>query len=404
MTVINAECLIAFLQQQVALFKDFPAGKLEELVNGSQVTTFDPNEAIIKFGEEGWFIGVLIEGIAKASHTDDSGQTHQLGILNPGDIFGEMAVMTGDKRMADIIGVTRCKALLIPLALFSTVLVVHPPAIRFLSRMISERSRQLGTADTRKDLESSAIRNSEDPYGLKLHGDKPEKLLVIDCDLSSLQYHLYDTVDETNDIDGVIKGIGDDGTTHTWRAGGETRSRGLPRGAHQEAFSALVAHLQASVPSGLSAVTAVGHRVVHGGETFDGPVLITDIVMNRIRELARFAPRHNPVNLIGITEAQRLFPQVPQVAVFETSFHHTLPSYAFLYGLPYEHYRRDRVRRYGFHGLSHAYVSLRAAQFLKRPYNELEIISCHLGHDASICAVDHGRSVDTSMGLTPQKA
>lgn len=397
---IDAECLVTFLQQRVAIFKDFPPGRLEELVNGSQVTTFEANEAIVKFGEEGWFIGVLIEGVAKVCHTDDSGQTHQLGILSFGDIFGEMAVMTGEKRMADIIGVNRCKALLIPLALFSTVLVAHPPAIRFLSRIISERSRQLGTLDGRKDLESSAIRRSEDPYGLSLHGDKPEKLLVIRCDESSLKYHLYDTLDERNDIDGEIGRIGEDGTSHTWRFRGKTLSHGLPRGSHREAFSALTAHMQASVPSGLSDVTAVGHRVVHGGETFDGPVFITDEVVGRIRELARFAPRHNPVNLIGIDEARRLFPHVPQVAVFETSFHHTMPPYAYLYGLPHDCYERDRVRRYGFHGLSHAYVSLKAAQFLKRPYNELEIISCHLGHETSICAVDHGRSVDTSMGLT----
>lgn len=402
MTDINTECLIVFLQQQVELFEDFPTGRLEELVNGSQVTTFEANEAIIKFGEEGWFVGVLIEGMARACHTDDTGVIHQLGTLNPGDIFGEMAVMTGERRMADIIGVTRCKALLIPLALFSTVLVTHPPAIRFLSRIISERSRQLGTMDIRKDMESSAIRKSDDPYGLKLRGDKPQKLLVIRCAPSSLKYHLYDTVDEANDIAGVIEPVDrDDGMTHTWRVRGETRSRILPGGGHREAFSALVADLRASVPSAVAGVTAVGHRVVHGGETFDGPVVVTDEVMDRIRELARFAPRHNPVNLIGITEARRLFPRVPQVAVFETSFHHTLPSYAYLYGLPYEFYERDRVRRYGFHGLSHAYVALVAAQFLKRPYNELEIISCHLGHDASICAVDHGRSVDTSMGLTP---
>jgi acetate kinase len=401
MTDINAECLIDFLQNKVVLFKDFPPLKLEELVNGSQVTTFEANEAIIKFGEEGWFIGVLLEGIAKAAYTDDSGQMHQLGTIKPGDFFGEMAVMTGDKRMADIIGVMRCKALLIPQALFSTLLLVHPPAVRYLSKIITERLRQLVMGDTRDDLQSSAIKKSEDPYGFKLHGDKPEKLLVINCDLSSLSYHLYDTVDERNDIGGVIERIGDEGTSHTWRVRGETLSCGLPKGTHRDAFSTLVAQLQASVPSGLSGVTAVGHRVVHGGEKFDGPVIITDEVVDQIQELARFAPRHNPVNLIGIGEARRLFPQAPQVAVFETAFHHTLPSYAYLYGLPYEYYERDRVRRYGFHGLSHAYVSLKAAQFLKRPYNELEIISCHLGHDASICAVDHGRSVDTSMGLTP---
>lgn len=401
MTHLDAEHLVAFLQQQVGIFKDFPPDRLEELVNGSQVSTFEANEAIVKFGEEGWFIGVLIEGVAKVCHTDDSGQTHQLGVLSSGDIFGEMAVMTGEKRMADIIGVDRCKVLLIPLALFSTVLVAHPPAIRFLSRIISERSRQLGTLDGRKELESSALRKSDDPYGLSLRGDKPERLLVICCDESSLKYHLYDTHDERNDIDGRIEGIGKDDASHTWRFRGKTESRRLPGGTHREAFAALTTQVRASVPVGLADVTAVGHRVAHGGEMFDGPALITDAVVSQIRELARFAPHHNPFNLIGIDETRRLFPQVPQVAAFETSFHHTLPPYAYLYGLPYECYERDHVRRYGSHGLSHAYASLKAAQFLKRPYNELEIISCHLDREASICAVEHGRSVDTSMGLTP---
>jgi acetate kinase len=401
MIPISTECLIAFLQQQVALFRDFPPDKLRELVDGAQVTTFEANEAIIKFGEEGRFIGVLLEGVARASHTDDSGRVHQLGKLNAGDIFGEMAVMTGDKRMADVIGVTRCTALLIPLALFSTVLVTHPPAIQYLSRMISQRSRQQGMVDTRKDLGAAALRKSEDPYGLQLHGDKPERLLVIDCDLGSLKYCLYDTEDERNEIHGVVERIGGEGAAHVWRFRGETRSRDLPRVTHREALAAVVAELSAAAPSGRFEVTAIGHRVMHGGEKFSGPVLITDEVLDQIQELARFAPLHNPVSRLGIDEARRLFPSVPQVAVFETAFHHTLPSYAYLYGLPYEYYERSRVRRYGFHGLSHAYVSLKAAQFLKRPYNELEIISCHLGHDASVCAVDHGRSVDTSMGLTP---
>ncbi len=401
MTEINVERLIAFLRQQVPLFADFPVDKLESLVSASPVTTFEPHEAIVKFGEEGRFFGVLVEGVANASYTDDRGQIHPLGTLKPGDIFGEMAVMTGDKRMADIVGVTRCQALLIPQALFSTVLVTHPPAIRLLSKMISERSRQLGTADTRKDLESSALRSSTDPYGLKLHSDKPEMLLVISSDSASLKYHLYDTADDANDIVGRIEWIGDDGMTHTWQFRGETRSRELPGGAHPEAFSALVTELQTALPTGLADITAIGHRVAHGGELFEGPVLITDAVVDQIQELARFAPLQNPVNLRVIQEARRRFPQIPHVAVFDTAFHHTLPSYAYLYGLPYHYYEQDRVRRYGFHGLSHAYVALKAAQFLRRPYNELEIISCHLGHDASLCAVDHGRSVDTSMGMTP---
>ena len=145
----------------------------------------------------------------------------------------------------------------------------------------------------------------------------------------------------------------------------------------------------------------VGHRVVHGGERFTEAVVVDEQVLKDIEALNPLAPLHNPVNVAGIREAMRVFASVPHVAVFDTAFHHTLPSYAYLYGLPYEYYEKRAVRRYGFHGSSHSYVVLRAAQHLQKRVNELEIISCHLGNGASVCAVDHGRSVDTSMGFTP---
>lgn len=397
MTHTNIESIVAFLRKEVALFSDFSPEKLAELVDGSQVTTYEPNEAIIKFGDDGWFIGVLLDGIATASYTDDRGQLHPIGSLKAGDIFGEMAVMTGDKRMADIIGAMRCRVLVIPQALFSTLLVIHPPTIRQLSKIISERSRQLGIVDSRKSMESAVVKSSADPYGLSLHSDQPEQLLVIDCRSDLLRYAVYDTADEKNPIEGFIEGIGSKQAVHTHSIRGQPQSRRLPKASHQEAFSALAAAL---TTAGL-AITAIGHRVVHGGESFNGPAFITPAVIAEIEALSRFAPRHNPFNLIGIHETLRRFPHLPQVAVFDTSFHHTLPTYAYLYGLPYAYYEQHKIRRYGFHGLSHAYASLKAAQFLKRPYNELEIISCHLGHDASLCAVDHGRSIDTSMGLTP---
>jgi acetate kinase len=398
----NADKTIDFLRANVPLFKDFPLPTLQELVHGSRLMTFEPNEAIIEFGEEGWFLGILIEGRAKVSYTDDSGKVHQLNLLKSGDIFGEMSVMTGDKTVADVIGDTRCKALLIPHALFSTVLITYPPAVRYLSKVISERSRKLSSGDG--DLKSSALMKSGDPYGLSLHSDKPARLLIINCGSSSLKYNLFDTVDEKNNIKGVIERIGEDGTLHTWNRKGEKKSVALPKATHREAFAEVATSLTNKERGGLSSlaeITAIGHRVVHGGDAFSGSAIITPEVISKIENLSALAPLHNPVNLTGIREATRAFPQVPQVAVFDTSFHHTLPSYAYLYGLPYEYYEEKKIRRYGFHGMSHSYVALTAAQFLKRPYNELELVSCHLGNGASMCAVDHGRSVDTSMGLTP---
>jgi acetate kinase len=152
---------------------------------------------------------------------------------------------------------------------------------------------------------------------------------------------------------------------------------------------------------GAGEVSVVAHRVVHGGEKLTEGTLITDEVLAQIEALNPLAPLHNPVNVAGIREMRRLFPAVPHVAVFDTAFHHTLPAHAYLYGLPYELYEKKRVRRYGFHGTSHHYVSLRAAQALGRQLKELRLVSCHLGNGSSLCAVDHGRSVDTSMGFTP---
>jgi acetate kinase len=178
----------------------------------------------------------------------------------------------------------------------------------------------------------------------------------------------------------------------------------LPTGGFPEAIRAMVAALTSKddgVIAGGGEVTVVAHRVVHGGERFTEATVVTDEVLNELEKLSPLAPLHNPVNVAGIREMRRHLPAVPHVAVFDTAFHHTLPAYAYLYGLPYDLYERKGVRRYGFHGMSHAYVSLRAAEHLGRRPNELELVSCHLGNGSSLCALDHGRSVDTTMGFTP---
>ena len=393
-----------FLQSRSPLFAEFPQERLRELVAGSRLTTFEPNEAVIEFGEEGRFMGILIEGEALASTTDDAGEQHRIGMLRAGDTFGEMSLMTGDKTMADVIGVTRCTALLIPKALFATAILTHPPAIQRLSRTITERLRVIAYENKGRDLAASALRRSDDPYGLELRTDEPAKILVINCGSSSLKYNLFDTADEQRNARGSIECIGQSGTIHTYRRGASQGRRELPAGTHRDAFADMMQMLLAPDGGPLRSVrdvTAVGHRVVHGGQTFSSPVLITDDVVREIEAAAHLAPLHNFVNLTGICEARRLLPQVPHVAVFDTAFHQTMPPYAYLYGLPYEYFERKGIRRYGFHGPSHLYVALKAAQFLKRPFNELEIVSCHLGNGASVCAVDHSRSVDTSMGLTP---
>lgn len=151
----------------------------------------------------------------------------------------------------------------------------------------------------------------------------------------------------------------------------------------------------------LDEIAAVGHRVVHGGEKFSSAVLINDEVLAAIEECCDLAPLHNPANLIGIRACQELMPGVPQVAVFDTAFHQTMPDYAYTYGIPYEYYEKYKVRRYGFHGTSHSFVSKRTAELLGKDIKDTKIIVCHLGGGASICAVEGGKSIDTTMGLTP---
>jgi len=390
-----------FLKQQVAVFKDFTADRLKQLVDGSRVASFEANEVILHQGAEAAHFGVVLSGAVAASVTGDAGTRQALGRLEDGGTFGEGALMTGNPLLADFIAESRCEVLLIPVSLFQSVIVAEPGAVQLISRTIAERMKML-LADPAKA--AAALRQGDDPYGLNLKGERPEKILVINCGSSSLKYSFYDTADESRQARGQVERIGIDGTRLAQRGPKGEVKRELPKGDFAAAFKAMVealTHKETGIITGAGEVSVVAHRVVHGGEKFTEGTLITDEVLAQIEALNPLAPLHNPVNVAGIREMKKLFPAVPQVAVFDTAFHHTLPAHAYLYGLPYELYEKKGVRRYGFHGTSHNYVALRAAQFLKRGPNALRLVSCHLGNGSSVCAVDHGRSVDTTMGFTP---
>jgi acetate kinase len=186
-----------------------------------------------------------------------------------------------------------------------------------------------------------------------------------------------------------------------WTIQGEKGRLELDMNGHRKALAAIMEQLHATVLTGDREVSAVGHRVAHGGPNFGDPELITPSVLAEIEELAFYAPLHNPASASGIRTAQEMFPGVPQVAVFDTAFHHTMPDYAYTYGLPYELTTKLGLRRYGFHGTSHQYVAERTARLVGRPVDQLKIITCHLGNGSSITAVKRGKCVDTSMGLTP---
>jgi acetate kinase len=396
--------IVTFLRTRVPLVGAFPDDRLEELVSGSRVASFEVNEAVAYQGSEAAHLGVLLSGSIAASATGDGGTRQPIARMEAPATFGELALMTGDPMAADLIAESRCEVLLIPVTLFQSIIVAAPEAVRIISKTVAERMMMV-MSDPAKA--AAALRTGNDPYGLGLRGERPEKILVVNLGSSSLKYSFFDTSDESRDTRGSIERVGMEGTRlRHLGPNGEIR-RDLPGGGFPEAFAAMVAALTA--PGDKSAgvigragdVSMVVHRVVHGGERFTEATLITDEVLSRLDELSPLAPLHNPVNLAGIREARRLFPSVPHVAVFDTAYHHTLPPHAYLYGLPYEYYEKKSVRRYGFHGSSHQYAGLRAAQFLGRRPNELRIVSCHLGNGSSLCAVDHGRSVDTTMGFTP---
>jgi len=399
--MVEPKDIVQFLRTSVPLFSGFTDDRLGAIVAGSRVASFEEHEVLAHHGADATHFGVILSGTVGTSIVGDGGVRQCLGRLEASETFGDMALMTGEKLLADFVAESRCQALFIPVPLFQSEIMADPRAVQFISRNIAERFRLLA-GDPGKA--TAALQKSSDPYGLTLKGERPEKILVVNCGSSSLKYTFFDTADPSRDARGLVERIGIDGTRHKYRGPKGEIATELPKGAFPAAFRAMMDALtskEAGVLKSPNELSVVAHRVVHGGERFTEATLVSDAVLVQLEALSPLAPLHNPVNLAGIREMRALLPAVPQIAVFDTAFHHTMPAHAYLYGLPYELYEKKGVRRYGFHGMSHAYVSLRAAQFLGRRPNELELVSCHLGNGSSLCAVDHGRSVDTTMGFTP---
>ncbi|HJA20754.1 MAG TPA: acetate kinase [Candidatus Mediterraneibacter ornithocaccae] len=229
-------------------------------------------------------------------------------------------------------------------------------------------------------------------------------VLVINCGSSSLKFQLINAESEEVLAKGLCERIGIDGRLTYQPEGGEKEKSDKPMPTHTEAIQYVIEALtnpETGVVKSLDEIGAVGHRMVHGGEKFSSSVVITDEVKKAVAECNDLAPLHNPANLIGVEACEKLMPNTPMVGVFDTAFHQTMPEKAYMYGLPYEYYEKYKVRRYGFHGTSHSFVSKRAAEVMGRPYEDLKTIVCHLGNGSSVTAVMNGKSVDTSMGLTP---
>jgi acetate kinase len=228
------------------------------------------------------------------------------------------------------------------------------------------------------------------------------KIIAINAGSSSLKFQLFDMPEETVITKGLIERIGLDNAIFNISVNGEKKEEVTDIPDHEVAVKMLLEKLTGfGIINSLDEIQGIGHRVVHGGEVFNESVLITDDVIDKIEELSDLAPLHNPANLTGIKAFKNVLPSVPAVAVFDTAFHQSMPESSFLYSLPYEYYEDFGIRKYGFHGTSHKYVSERAAEMLGRPTEQVRLISCHLGNGASIAAIEGGKSIDTSMGFTP---
>lgn len=230
-------------------------------------------------------------------------------------------------------------------------------------------------------------------------------ILVINCGSSSLKFQLIDSQTEKLIAKGLCERIGIEGSRMVYApTGREKVNKVTPMKDHTEAIRLVLSALtdqETGVLASLNEIGAVGHRIVHGGEKFASSTVITDEVIKAIEACNDLAPLHNPANLIGIAACKELMPDTPMAAVFDTAFHQTMPEEAYLYGIPYEYYEKYKVRRYGFHGTSHSYVSRQAAKLLGKKYEDVKLVVCHLGNGASVSAVKNGSCVDTSMGLTP---
>ncbi|MBY6180589.1 acetate kinase [Staphylococcaceae bacterium DP2N0-1] len=227
-------------------------------------------------------------------------------------------------------------------------------------------------------------------------------ILAINAGSSSLKFQLIRMPEEKTVTKGVVERIGMDDSIFTILVEGEKLTEVRDIKDHEEAVNLMLEKFKGHhIIEDINEIQGTGHRVVHGGETFPKSVVVTDEVEQQIEALSELAPLHNPANLMGIRAFKKLLPEIPHVAVFDTSFHQTMPEQAYLYSLPYRYYEDYGIRKYGFHGTSHKYVSRRAAEILGKPIEELRIISCHIGNGASIAAIDGGESIDTSMGFTP---
>lgn len=389
----------------IEILADLSGEDLALIAENAQLLDFTNGDVIIKRGEPGRFLWVVYEGEVEVLLTEDDESTRVVASLERTQIFGEMSLLTGEPAVLDVVAGRSSKIIRIPREIFSRIIAGNPKTLGKFTRLVTKRLLRNEQDDARERLKNIHKEN-EDPYDLNFSSvSEPMKILTVNCGSSSLKYTLFDTTQNVPVLEGMIEKIGSGDASYIIRT--EDAKKEQPARDIldvENAFRLMVSTVTDMAYTGmqdLKEIKAVGHRVVHGGSKFASSIVINDEVKEAIKGLVPLAPLHNPYNLEGIMLMQKLIPDAPQVAVFDTAFHADMPDNAYTYALPAIVCEKAQIRRYGFHGTNHKFVALSAATFLQRPLAELKIISCHLGSGASVCAVSRGKSVDTSMGMTP---
>ena len=396
--------LQSFLKN-IEIISDLSDDQISLIAENAHLLDFPDGTVVIARGEPGRFLWIVYEGEMDVLLTEDNGSKRTIATLQRAQVFGEMAILTGEPAVLDVIANGKTRLLKIPRDIFSRIIASNPKTFGKFTRLVTKRMQRNEQDDAQIRLKN-IYKENEDPYDLNFSSvADPLKILTVNCGSSSLKYTLFDTTKNEPVLEGLIEKIGTGDASHMIRtadAKKEQPAKGIM--AIEEAFRLMVTTISDKTYAGisnLSEIKAIGHRVVHGGAKFPVSVLINDEVTASIKELSDLAPLHNPYNLEGIELMKKLIPAAKQVAAFDTSFHLKMPENAYTYALPYDLCEQEQIRRYGFHGTNHKFVALSAATFLKRPLVELRMISCHLGSGASVCAINRGQSVDTSMGMTP---
>lgn len=392
--------------KSVEILSDLDDAEIARLAEHSQYMEFTDGAPIIRLGEIGRYLWIVYDGEVEVTLPCPDGTEKPIAALERGAILGEMSIMTGEPAMASVVSGWSSKLLRIPREIVSQAVATNPKTLSKLTKIITRRLLADERMLAEREKACVALRESTDPYDLNFSSvSEPMMILVVNSGSSSLKYSLFDTSRPAPLLEGAVEKIGSGEAAHHVRTP-ETR-KDLPAAGIATVGDALAVMLGALTDpeiqalGSLSEIDAVGHRVVHGGKRFSSSTVISDEVKEAIRSYIPIAPLHNPFNIEGIEALEKLLPEAPQVAVFDTSFHQTMPETASTYAIPFAVGEEEQIRRYGFHGTNHRFVAMSAATFLKRPVGEMKIISCHLGSGASVCAIDHGRSIDTSMGMTP---